>query len=81
MFQRCNYMWNIGLNVQAISANKAVDWLQSETLICQKKILILIFYSCSLTPWLLGNFTSFLWSAYFFQNQLFQKILSGIPSV
>ena len=29
---------------------------------------------------ILGNFSCFLLSAAFFQNQLFQKILSGIPT-
>ena len=34
----------------------------------------------SLTLCMLGNFSCFLLSADFFQNQLFRKILSGIPS-
>ena len=35
MFQRCNYIWNImRLNQREILANRTVDWLQSETLIC-----------------------------------------------
>ena len=34
----------------------------------------------SLTHCLLGNFSCFLSSADFFQNQLFEKFLSGIPS-
>ena len=37
--------------------------------------------SFGLTLCMLGNFACFYVSADFFQNQLFRKILSGVPSV